>query len=204
MNDMARRIVMDRMRRGDRRGGDYRGDMRGEMREDRRGDYRGDMRGDYRGNMEYRGEVEYDERRGVRGTGRYGMGGRDYEGDHRGRDYGEDDDETRLSKTELKRWKKMLKNADGSSGEHFTMDHVTEAARQIGVKFDGYDETELCMTANMLYSDLAEALRSIIPRDKEALIYTKMAKCWLEDDDGPEGSEKLALYFWCIVDDDES
>jgi hypothetical protein len=97
----------------------------------------------------------------------------------------------------------MLKNADGSSGEHFTMEHITEAARQIGVKFDGYDEAELCMTANMLYSDLAEALRSILPREKEAIIYTKMAKCWLEDEDGPEGSEKLALYFWCIVEGDE-
>lgn len=203
MNDMARRIVMDRMRRGDRRGGDYRGDMRGDMRGDRRGDYRGDMRGDYRGDIEYRGEVEYDERRGVRGTGRYGMGGRDYEGDHRGRDYGEDEEEARLSKSELKRWKRMLKNADGSSGEHFTMEQVTEAAQQIGIKFDGYNEAELCMTANMLYSDLGEALRSILPRDKEALIYTKMAKCWLEDEDGPEGSEKLALYFWCIVEDDE-
>ena len=96
MNDMARRIVIDRIRRGDRRGGDYRGDMRGDMRGDRRGDYRGDMRGDYRGDIEYRGEVEYDERRGVRGTGRYGIGGRDYEGDHRGRDYGENEDEAKL------------------------------------------------------------------------------------------------------------
>lgn len=59
------------------------------------------------------------------------------------------------------------------------------------------------MTANMLYSDLCEALRPLVPKEKEAMVYAKMAKAWLEDDDGPEGSEKLALYFYCIVDGDE-
>lgn len=55
----------------------------------------------------------------------------------------------------------------------------------------------------MLYSDLCEALRALIPRDKEAMIYTKMARYWLEDEDGPQDLEKLALYYYCIVDGDE-
>lgn len=204
MNDTARRIVMDRMRRGDRRGGrdygdyyserynDRRGDYYGERYNDRRGGYYGDMKrdrrgdyeGDYLGSMEYRGEVEYD------------RGRKKSERNH-------EEEETKLSKSELKQWKKMLQNSDGSMGEHFTEEHLVEAARQIGVRFDKYDEAELCMTANMLYSDLGEALRSVVPKEKEPIIYAKMARHWLEDDDGPEGSEKLALYFWCIVEDED-
>ena len=35
------------------------------------------------------------------------------------------------------------------------------------------------------------------------MIYTKLGKAWLEDEDAPEGSEKLALYFRCIACDEE-
>ena len=207
MNDTAKRIVEDRMRR-DRRGGrDY-----GDYGMDGRKDYRGDMRGDYRGSMEYRGEIEHDGRRGVYGTGRYGVGGRDhgedYRGDYRGedmrgRDYGEPKEEMKLSKSDMKRWTKMLKNGDGSTGGHFTREQLQEAMHTVGASFEGYDEADLCMTANMLYSDLGEALRSMIPVEKEPMVYAKLARYWLEDEDGTEGAEKLALYFYCIVEDDE-
>ena len=111
--------------------------------------------------------------------------------------------ELRLTKADIKHWKHMLKNGDGSTGEHFTMEHMREVIHHIGANFEEYDEMELCMTANMLYSDLCEALRPMVPKEKEAMVYANMAKDWLEDDDGPEGSEKLALYYYCIVDGDE-
>lgn len=205
MNYAAKRIVEDRMRRdrNDRRGGDYRGRDYGDdyrMR-DREKEYRG------HGHMEYRGEFEHDGRRGVYGTGRYGVGGRDHGEDYYDRDYDDEDygkeKEMKLSRSDMKKWKHMLKNADGSAGEHFTAEHIHEAANQVGATFEEYDEKDLCMAANMLYSDLCEALRALIPRDKEAMIYTKMARYWLEDEDGPQGSEKLALYYYCIVDGDE-
>ena len=204
MNDMAKRILADRMKRGDRRGGDYE-----ERRSRDHGVHESDYGEDYRGHTEYRGEVEHDGRRGGYNTGR--DHGEDYRGDMRGdyrgdmrgdyrRDYGE---EVKLSRSDMKRWKKMLKNGDGTTGEHFTADQMREVSHQIGARYDEYDEMELCMTANMLYSDLCEALRPLVPKEKEAMVYAKMAKAWLEDDDGPEGSEKLALYFYCIVDGDE-
>jgi hypothetical protein len=209
MNYAAKRIVEDRMRRdrNDYRGRDYGNDYRGR---DYGGDYRmRDREREYRGHghMEYRGEFEYDGRRGVYGTGRYGVGGRDHGEDYYDRDYDDEDygkeKEMKLSRSDMKKWKHMLKNADGSAGEHFTAEHIHEAANQVGATFEEYDEKDLCMAANMLYSDLCEALRSLIPRDKEAMIYTKMARYWLEDEDGPQGSEKLALYYYCIVDGDE-
>lgn len=192
MNDMARRILADRMKRGDRRGGDYE-----ERRSRDHGVHEPDYGEDYRGHMEYRGEVEHDGRRGGYNTGR--DHGEDYRGDYR-RDYGE---EMKLSRSDMKRWKKMLKNGDGTTGEHFTADQMREVSHQIGARYDEYDEMDLCMTANMLYSDLCEALRPLVPKEKEAMVYAKMAKAWLEDDDGPEGSEKLALYYYCIVEGDE-
>lgn len=196
MNDMARRILADRMRRGDRRGGN-------DYAMDRGRDY-----GDSRGRVEYRGEYEHDGRRDRYGSDRYSSGGRDhgedygedYRGDMRGGDYGDHSEEMRLSRSDMKRWKKMLKNGDGSTGEHFSADQMHEVSRQVGAKYEDYDEADLCMTANMLYSDLCEALRPLVPKEKEAMVYAKMARYWLEDEDGPEGSEKLALYYYCIVD----
>ena len=94
----------------------------------------------------------------------------------RGGDYGDHGEEMRLSRSDMKRWKKMLKNGDGSTGEHFSADQMHEVSRQVGAKYEDYDEADLCMTANMLYSDLCEALRPLVPKEKEAMVYAKMAR----------------------------
>lgn len=231
MNDYARRRMRDMARGRSGRGRD-----RERMgRRDR--EYRD---GEYSGNLEYRGGMEYDGRRGVKGTGRYGIGGSRYSGDRRmnERDYGEewDDDYNyddmyddgcydyedyargrngryrrdghdipmRLSKKDLQEWKRNLENSDGSLGEHFTLEQVTNMAEKLGIRYNGFDEKELCMTANMLYSDLGKENKSEIPPEKELRFYVKDAKAWLEDDDyDGDGSEKLAAYYYCIVKHDE-
>jgi hypothetical protein len=45
--------------------------------------------------------------------------------------------------------------------------------------------------------------RATVSPEKEAYHYAKMAKAWLEDEDGPPPAEKLALYYYCIADEDE-
>lgn len=198
------------------------------MRRDRarRGrDMRG--RGGYRGSMDFEGDyARRDGRQGVKGTGRYGRGGSMYRGDRARRDYDDDDydmddmdympkgdyrrdsaymdyasDEAYImTKQDMYEWKRNLHNADGSMGEHFDKAQIEAEAEKLGIRFREYDEKELCMTANMLYSDLGDALRTIIPKEKEACYYTKMAKAWLEDDDAAfEGSEKLGEYYCRIV-----
>lgn len=234
MNDMARRMIMDRQRRMQedraRRARDY------EMEDRARGgyhmgDYEMDGRREYRNEdmrrrgydrrlsdpigtePEYPQEMMWDGKQGVKGTGPYGIGGRLYS---RGRDYGYDDGTDyqmdgahpsgmmRLKKKDFMHWEKQLENADGTKGKHFDAEHVKKAAEQIGVKYKGFDEKELCMTANMLYSDYCEVLRTVIPPEKELMAYVKLAIAWLDDPDAPvEGSEKLALYYWCIVNDEE-
>lgn len=93
-------------------------------------------------------------------------------------------------------------NADGSMGEHFRFDEIMEVAEKMRLRFRGYTEKDLCMAVNMLYSDYCKVLKSIIPSDKELYIYVALADAFLNDEDGPEGSEKLALYYHCIVKND--
>ena len=228
MNDMARRMIMDRQRRAQdfarmnrNESEDYARKAMGYAR--RAMDYamsdyarrNNDMRlSDPIGTEpEYPHETMWDGKQGVKGTGPYGIGGRLYS---RGSDYAYDGNMDyemdghhpsglmRLKKKDFKEWEKNLENADGTKGKHFEADQIKHMAEQIGVKYRGYDEKDLCMTANMLYSDYCAVLKNVLPPDKELVGYVKLAQAWLEDPDASvEGSEKLALYYWCIVSDEE-
>ncbi len=220
MNDLARRMVMDRQRRMmDSRRRDYEDGRRYRNRDyeyDGR-DYEMRLRGDMRLSDPIGTEPEYpfetDRKQGVKGTGPYGIGGRLH---YRGRDYERDEEGNyemdgghpsglmRLKKKDFAKWERQLENTDGTRGKHFDMQQITRTAEQLGIKFKEYDEKELCMAVNMLYSDYAEALKSVVPPDRELITYVKLGQAWLEDPDSPvEGSEKLALYYWCIVSDEE-
>lgn len=210
MNDMARRIMRDRMRGydreryGERDGhyggyGEYEGEYRGTYERDHRGieDMRRDRGEDYRRDRGYRHERDM----GGYSRNRYG----EFTDRRRG-DYAmEEEGENRLTKEDMKKWTRSLEGADGSHGEHFDKKQIADVAKTLGVKFDKYSHEELALVANMLYSDFCEALRNYIPHDveKEAMAYTKMAQAWLEDPDAPEGSEKLALYYYCVIEEDE-
>ena len=104
-------------------------------------------------------------------------------------------DSMRLNNRELKKWKKELENADGSRGEKFHIEQILPMAQQLGIQFRDFTEEEFCMTVNMLYSDYCKELGSDLG------IYIKLAKAFLNDDDFEgTGSEKLALYYKCIVE----
>lgn len=201
MNDFARRMVADRRYTKSANPPGY----------DRR--YNHDMR-----RPEHMSRYEDDGRRGVKYTGRYGIGGSMYHGDRYreypdyGEDYGEYDgyddggasEEVSLTQRELKRWADKLRNADGTDGAHFTKDEVRKTAERVGARYDRYSEDDLWMAANMMYSDYSEVLRPILPSDTEAMTYVKLGKAFLEDKDAPHGSEKLAMYYFCIVDDENA
>lgn len=214
MNPVAKKIIMKRMRGGEEDERDYRDFQDG---------------GDYQ-----------DGRRGVKYTGRYGIGGRDHNdmgdfADGRRRDYrdyqdsrdsarrgklrynyendydmeeDEEEDEMdgamKIPKRDMQKWKRSLRNADGTQGEHFKKEDIEQVADKVGVEYEHYDEKDFCMVVNMLYSDYAEALKGFFPPDKELVVYVKLAKAWLEDKDAAaKGSEKLMAYYYCIVDKGE-
>lgn len=157
--------------------------------------------GYYHSNM----PVMTDGRQGVKYTGPYGIGGsKHYPRRDRAmgeEDYG-DDEELKLTKSEMREWKEDLENADGTHGAHFELPQIEQAAQSLSIQFKHYSLKDLCLAANMLYSDYCAALG--VAKDREAMIYTKMAKAFLDDPDAAvKGAEKLAAYYYAIVDDEE-
>lgn len=197
---MANRYLQDRaMRRGSMRDGRNPYGSRGGYVTSRRGrrdrnDY------DYENDMA-RGR-DYDMAQNV-SYPMYGIGGyRPYEGDMadydyarrsgRGRDYYDyaSDDMDDEWKEHLKKWSEKLKKKD-----RFNMpkDQVLQNAKQMGVKFDMYDEEEFLTTYYMVLSDYPKIAN-------EPHTYLALAKDWLEDKDTAlKGSEKLCAYYYEIV-----
>lgn len=176
-NAIVDQILMERMnRRGGYDGRDY-------------------ARGDY-------GRGGYDGRRG-RDYGRdYARGGRDGRDGNYDEERFEDEDEKYLM--EIQDGRRGVKGTGRGRrrGPHFNMEQVMEAAKAVGIRFEDFDERELCMTVNMLYSDYCEVNKPYVSPERECHYYVELAKAFLEDDDGPEPSEKLALYYYCIAENE--
>lgn len=198
---MANRYLQDRaMRRGSMRDGRNPYGSRGGYVTSRRGRRDREM-SDYADYDMARGR-DYDMAQNV-SYPMYGIGGyRPYEGDMadydyarrsgRGRDYYDYDyaEEDGEWKEHLKKWSEKLKKKD-----RFNMpkDQVLQNAKQMGVKFDDYNEEEFLTTYYMVLSDYPKIAN-------EPHTYLALAKDWLEDKDTAlKGSEKLCAYYYEIV-----
>ena len=171
-----------------------------------RRDYERDRR-DYEDGRDYEDERDYEDsrdyedgRRGVRGSGRgrgRGRSRRDYADE---RDYGEHGrSKLRLTRKDMHEWKQMMENADGSRGAHYDMEKIMSVADRIGVKFEGYNEAEFCLVTNVMYSDYCKTLKKYVGTEKLLECCAELARDFLEDEDGPEPSDKVMLYYHCIV-----
>lgn len=215
MTDMAKRMLRDRIM--DRNMGperdreyDYEDGRGGRDMRDRamdrmdRGDYR--RRGANGRYMRDRADSRYDDRRDYGGRRRdYEEDERDYRAYRSSNDSRSHEPKLKLPREDMKRWGQMLANADGTEGMHFDKRMLMERIKHMGDHMDGYTEEDLCMAANMLYSDYCEVLKPYISREpeKEADFYLRMAKAFLDDEDEPDGSAKLAMYYFCIADVEE-
>lgn len=105
----------------------------------------------------------------------------------------------RLTHRDLKHWKHSLINADGSHGAHFTTEEIETASQGLSLDMESYNIHELCMTANMIYSDFGQVLGRYISAT-DVKTYVMLAKCFLEDKDSAvKGWHKLAKYYDEIV-----
>lgn len=220
MNPIAKRMLMERLggehreryERDERRMRDYADYERDERARDSRGRFRRDrsMPRDYRGWIVEERDGRYDDGRGEyrRGADYREDGRRDYaEGYERDERYGEyrrdyhDDEPLKIKERDAKEWEHRLKNADSTSGIKFSKEQVRAIATQEGVKFDKFSEEDLYLTSNMMYSDYCIVARKYgVDRPD---FYVCMAKAFLCDADfDGEPSEKLAMYYYCIVDGD--
>lgn len=104
----------------------------------------------------------------------------------------------KLSSKDIKKWEKGLENADGTKGKKWDTDQIRQVAQQHGIRFEEYSPELLTAVANMLYSDYCKVLGA------DMMLYVKMAKAFLEDDDFEgEPEEKAMLYYKCIVSKDD-
>lgn len=182
-------------RRGRRDMRDYEDGRRGRSRGGNRGGGRRDRRDsrDYEDGRDYE---DYEDGRDYRGRGNV-----DFEGtmDFADRDYGKS---LSLSKADMHQWKQMMQNEDGTHGPHYDMQQIMSVAEKMDIDFDKdeFDEKEFCMAINMMYSDYCKVAKKYVSPDKELMFFAELAKAFLCDEDGPGPSEKLALYYNCIVD----
>lgn len=186
------RVVMDhlmrRMRRGEK-------DRRSDYADER--DYR--RSGDSRDNRDSR---DYEDGRDYRdyssGDSRKMMYYNDNERDFH------DEPPLYLTKADMHKWDRMLENFDGSKGCHYEMHDIIPYAEKLGIRFKNFSEKEFCMTVNMMYADYGKTVKKHAKSsDEELSMCIELARDFLEDPDGPEPSEKLALYFHCIVNNSQ-
>lgn len=184
-------------------------------------DYLMSKRSEYRDGRDYedgrRGRRDYaythdyeDGRRGRRDMRDYendyedrrGRGSVDFEGSMDFKDYGNPHEHLHLTKHDMYRWKRMMQNEDGSKGAHYEMQQILSAVDKMGLRLEDhdFDEKELCMAVNMMYSDYCKVASKYVAPDKELHFFIDLAKAFLDDEDGPGPSAKLALYYNCIVD----
>ena len=213
MNDFARSMMRDGGSRGDRRRYrdegvvryeyEGRGGSMGDHRRSREYDYdrdygREDMRMDDRG-YDYGYEHERDMRGGYDRRNDYADYAR--RRDRRGRymrDRGEHELEF-FTMEDVEDWKHEMKNEDGSHGEHFTKEHVKQAASMAGIDVHEFGEIPFCLAMNMMYSDYCKVAQKYGVDRPE--FYAEMAKAFLKDKDfHGEPEEKLYLYYKCIVE----
>ena len=128
------------------------------------------------------------------GQGAYNYARRDMRSDYAS------EGEIRVKDEDIMKWKQRLMNEDGTKGERFSMQEIMPIAQQMGVSFDKFSPKEFCMVVNMIYSDMCNIWRDVLSPENELHHYVAAAKQWLTDKDALKGSEKLAAYYYFIID----
>ena len=107
---------------------------------------------------------------------------------------------TKLTQSEAEKWVTHMANDDGTMGEHWTMDQTTAVADGIGIAFDHISPWCWWVTMNMMYSDYCAVADKYGVGTVE--FYADLAKAFLFDKDASGAKEKLAAYYYGIVDNE--
>lgn len=198
MNKFARMLLQDGRNPYGSRGGYVRSDRRNDYEDDyAMGNRGGRDRNDYNYDMARREDyATYNDRRM-----------RDYDDeedyrrnrDYRRMDYGKPE---MFSHKDMETWKSMMKNEDGTRGEHFRKEQVKHACQQAGIDCEEFGEDVFCLAMNMMYSDYCKVAKKYGVDTPE--YYADLAKAFLRDKDfDGKPEEKLYLYYKAIVERDD-
>lgn len=89
-------------------------------------------------------------------------------------------------------WMERLKNADGTTGPHFSKEQVKGMMNQKSIQAD---PMELWIAMNMFYSDYCKVAKKLNVNNVN--FYMDMACAFLDDEDAVD--DKLAAYYECVV-----
>lgn len=97
-----------------------------------------------------------------------------------------------MTREKAQHWIRKMKNADGSSGEHWTYDQTTQVMKQRNIDCE---PVEFYAVMNMLWSDYGKVAEKFGVSNVD--YWAELAKAFLMDMDAEP--DKLALYYECIV-----
>ncbi len=190
MNKFARMMLRDNRNPYGSRGGYVRDYEHEDMR-------RRDYNDDY-GSMRDRSDYVRRDMRDMRDYANYYDSRRDY-GDYRRRDYGEPE---MFTHKDIETWKSMMKNEDGTRGEHFRKEQVQHACEKAGIDCEEFGDDIFSLAMNMMYSDYCKVAMKYGVDAPE--FYADLAKAFLRDKDfDGKPEEKLYLYYKAIVEKDD-
>lgn len=98
-----------------------------------------------------------------------------------------------FTEDDAKAWTARMKNADGSTGPHWSMDQTSAIADGMGVQETDIPRWAWGVTMNMMYSDYYPVAVEFGLNRPE--FYAALAKAFLLDKDGPGPEQKLMAYY---------
>ena len=98
-----------------------------------------------------------------------------------------------LTRDEAEEWCDSMKNADGTTGPHWSYDQATQLMTQRNLTCNPVD---FWATLCMMYSDYCKVARAYSADNPN--FYADLAAAFLRDDDAVE--DKLVRYWECIPD----
>ena len=98
-----------------------------------------------------------------------------------------------FTEDDAKEWTARMKNADGSTGPHWTMEQTTAVAESMGIQAPVVPRWAWGVTMNMMYSDYYQVAVEFGLNRPE--FYAALAKAFLIDKDGPGPEQKLMAYY---------
>jgi hypothetical protein len=143
-------------------------------------------------------------RQGVKGTGPYGIGGRLHYPKRGRRRYRREEDypfdsapmgeggikkltesivkeNEDMKKDIFKKWMENMKNADGTTGPHFSEEQIKNIYKDEKIKEKDIDMEEFKVVMNMLYSDYCKILKENGMNSQK--LYTDLAVAFIKDED---------------------
>ena len=98
-----------------------------------------------------------------------------------------------FTEDDAKAWTVRMKNADGTTGPHWTMEQTTAVAESMSIQAPVVPRWAWGVAMNMMYSDYYHVAVEFGLNRPE--FYAALAKAFLLDKDGPGPEQKLMAYY---------